>query len=313
MTPEERATPVEHVFALKTVAPFSSLPPEDLALLVERATPRHYAAGESLLERGVPVGAVHLLLEGRVEEQRGGRPWTTRAPYELIGGVDAIAHAGEDLVAIAAEPTRTLELTREDLVDVCLDRFAVLATIASGVATMAIAARRRLGTEAGFTSVRPAAAARRERRLDLAERIVVLRETPALRDTRVRTVGEIARAMELQTIDAGTVLWRAGEPADRLLVVVAGAVRCTSEDPAHEFTLGPQDAIGVLDAVAGAPRWYGATAETAVAALSLPVDHLMDVLEDDPEAAVDALERFARATSTLVQRVAREAPARTPP
>jgi signal-transduction protein with cAMP-binding, CBS, and nucleotidyltransferase domain len=311
MVPDAPRPAVEYVLALKTVTPFSALPPDDLALLVDRTTPRTFAVGAPVLEPGVPVSTVHLLLEGRVTEQRGGRPWATRAPYEVLGGVDAIAHAGEDLVAIAEAPTRTLELAREDLLDVCLDRFAVLATVASGVAAMALAARRRLGRDAGFASA-PADHATGRDGLGLAERLTFLRDLPALGDTRLRTLAQVAAAMREETIVDGEVLWRAGTPADHLVVVESGLVRCVSGDGTQRFALGRGEAAGVLDGLAGEPRWYDATADGAVRTLRISIADLLDLLEDDPEAAVQALESLARATSALVGRVVRRAVAAPP-
>ena len=126
MATEAGTMPIEHLLALKAVPPFSALPPDDLALLVERAKPRTLDAGDVLVADGVPITSIHLVLAGRLEEQRAGRRWADREPYELVGGVDALAYAGEHLVVRATEPTQTLELDRDDLLEVCQDRFGVL-------------------------------------------------------------------------------------------------------------------------------------------------------------------------------------------
>ena len=300
---------IEHVIALKAVAPFSALPPDDLALLVERAKPRTLDAGDVLVADGVRITSVHLVLEGRLEEQRAGHRWADRQPYELVGGVDALAHAGQHLVVRAIEPTQTLELDRDELLEVCRDRFSVLATVAAGVAAMAIAARRRLGPTAGFEAApasMPSSVGSRERP-GLAETVARLRAMPAFEAIPIHVLAYAAAASEVVVLDAGRRLWRAGDPAGHLLLISSGMLQCSADDGRQRFALGPHESAGVLDALASAPRWYDATTGSHVTAIRMETAALMDVLEDDPETAVNALIRFACATAELVDRAARAA------
>jgi CRP-like cAMP-binding protein len=301
------ATPepaVDVLLALTRVPPFSSVPPEDLALLVERGEPRMFEPGALLHEAGTPMRAIELVVSGRVVEHRVGRAWAIREPYELVGDVDALAETGDDVVVTAESTTRTIELDRDAVIDVCYDRFAVLATVAAGVAATAIAARRRLGTSAGYATAACGAATVVPSRLDLAERIAVIRALPVFATTRVQTLGHVVAATRDVTIESGRTAWQAGDPPDHLLVLLAGTLACATADGAQRFALGTGDVAGDLDALAAAPRWYGATATATARALRVPIADLLDVLEDDPATAVDALLRFARATAALLHRIA---------
>ncbi len=309
MATEAGTMPIEHLLALKAVPPFSALPPDDLALLVERAKPRTLDAGDVLVADGVPITSIHLVLAGRLEEQRAGRRWADREPYELVGGVDALAYAGEHLVVRATEPTQTLELDRDDLLEVCQDRFGVLATVAAGVAAMAIAARRRLGPTAGFGVALPGiptSVGSRERS-GLAETVARLRAIAPLEATPIHTLAHAAAAGEVVVLEAGRKLWRAGDPSDHLLLVLSGTLQCTAEDGRQRFAIGADEVAGVLDALALAPRWYAATVGSRVTGIRMETAALMDVLEDDPDTAVSALIRFACGTAELVDRAAHEA------
>jgi CRP-like cAMP-binding protein len=308
-TPEPRAGAVELLLALKAVAPFSTLPPDDLALLVERAERRRFGPGEPLHEAGEPIRGIHLVLDGRVTETRAGRPWAVREAYELVGGVDALAGTGDDVVVTAETATETLHLDRDAVIEICYDRFSVLATVTAGVGAMAIAARRRLGASAGYATAaieRPPLSV--ASRLGLAERMVALSAVPALAATRVHTLGYLAGESREITLDAGRAAWHAGDPADHLLVIVSGTVACAAADDAQHFVVGPGDVVGELDALASVPRWFTATASAPVRALRIRTADLLDVLEDDPETAVEGLSRFASLTVALVDRVARDAP-----
>jgi CRP-like cAMP-binding protein len=306
--PDAATTPVAHLFALKAVAPFSSLPPDDLALLVERAQPRSLATDDLLVAPGMPLQAIHLVLSGALEEHRDGQRWAVREPYELVGGVDALANAGERLVVRATQPTETLELGREDLLEVCRDRFDVLATVTAGVAAMAISARRRLGPSAGFPDVAAATTPPFRNQPDVAEIVARLQTIAPLGGTPIHTLAYAANEGTLIALQPGEPLWEAGDPSDHVVLLLSGRIDCTAEDGRQRFALGPDDVAGLLDGLALAPRWYGATAATALVGLRIGVGALLDVLEDDPETAIGGLVRFARATVGLVDEVARRRP-----
>jgi CRP-like cAMP-binding protein len=302
MPAEAAGGTVELLVALKAVPPFAALPPEDLALLVERATLRTFQRGDVVIERGALVEVIHLVLEGSLLEERGGQTWALREPYEIVGGVDALAGANTDVSIRADAATRTLELEREALLDVCYDRFDVLATVASGVAAMAIAARRLLGTLPWHGDESSTMTDADVRKLDLAERVAFMRSIPVLQDTAVLTLAGVAATSAPVVVAAGEPLWRIGDAADHLLLVLSGVIDCADEVDTR-FTLGPREAVGVLDALATIPRWYNATARTQVVALRARMTDVMDVLEDDPATAVAALTQLARATSNLVAAV----------
>jgi CRP-like cAMP-binding protein len=293
---------VELLVALKAVAPFASLPPEDLALLVERATPRVFEPGEVIIERGTVVEAIHVVVEGMLVEERAGRAWAVREPYEIVGGVDALAGSSTELEVRAKVATRTLELERETLLEVCYDRFDVLNAIATGVAAMAIAARLRLGSTAGFPGLSAPAIEHAPRDLDLAERVAFMRDIPILHDVSLLTLAGAAARSAQVTFEPGESVWRTGDRADHLLLIVSGVLDCRAGD-GPGFALGAREAAGVLDALAAVPRWYDATARTPLVALRTHLGHVMDVLEDDTATAVAGLTQLARAASSLVAAV----------
>jgi len=299
------STSIAHLLALKAVPPFSTLPPDDLSLLVARARPRALLANEVLVAEGKPLESVYLVLDGRFEEYRDDRPWAERAPYELIGGVDALARSGERVVVRATTPAEVLELGRDDLLDVCLDRFAVLETVAGGVATIAIGARRRLGPSAGFEPLRFDEASRRPGpTLDTAELVARLRAIPAFAGVPVHTLAYCAADSTTLTLEPGQPLWRAGDASDDVVLVLDGAVDGVTQDGAQRFVIGPGEMVGALDAMAGVARWHDASARTAVTGIRIARSAVLDVLEDDPETAIQALVGLACGTAALVDRLA---------
>src|SRR5262249_30307230 len=110
------------------------------------------------------------------------------------------------------------------------------------------------------------------------------------------------------TLERDHTLWDAGDPSDHVVLVLGGTVACTSDDGAQRFTLGAGDMVGALDTVANVPRWHDARAASPVHGLRVERSALLDVLEDDPETAVQALVGLSRGAAVLVDRVAGEPP-----
>jgi CRP-like cAMP-binding protein len=129
--------------------------------------------------------------------------------------------------------------------------------------------------------------------LDLGERVAFLAGCPALAAVPVHTLGQLALDARPLACERGRRLWRAGEPAGHLLAVVDG--RLEARAGGESFSIGPGGLAGLLEAVAGEPRWYDAEAATPLVALSIEIAAVLDAAEDDPEAATDLLGALARA------------------
>ena len=75
-------------------------------------------------------------------------------------------------------------------------------------------------------------------------------------------------------------------------MLVSGSASCATGE-GQSFTFGPGDALGVLDALAREPRWYGATADDEIVALRIAGEALDDVLEDHVEMGLELLSMLA--------------------
>ena len=88
-----------------------------------------------------------------------------------------------------------------------------------------------------------------------------------------------------------TRLWREGDSASWLLVLLDGRVDAVRQGVHFSWTAGM--APGGLEAVAGVPRWCDAVAATAVRGLRLSAERLFDAVEDDFFMAEDLLAALA--------------------
>jgi CRP-like cAMP-binding protein len=125
---------------------------------------------------------------------------------------------------------------------------------------------------------------------------------PFLRSS-ASALADLARNLVELQFAPGTVLWRRGDPARQVQMIVQGRVRCSA--PIDGFCLDPVPGfpLGGLDAVAGVPRWYDAVCETSVMVLSGDVETLFDLFEDNPDVALAYLAQLAQGHLGALERI----------
>ncbi len=119
------------------------------------------------------------------------------------------------------------------------------------------------------------------------ERILELRQVPALRTLGARVLADVARAAEVESLPAGAVLMRQGERARGVTWVLRGSTVWREGDRA----LGRSEdgaSVGLLDLLAGAEARATATAQGEVIVARVERDRFIELLEDSFE-LVEAL------------------------
>lgn len=296
---ESPATQPERVLALKTFDAFRNLSPEELTCLAENARPRSFERGEALGKPALPVRTLHFILQGRVEVVRAGQPPSVLGAQDVVGGLAVLVGDERGQLVRALEPTRTLQLGREDLEDVFEDNVAVLLGVLGALARAQLALRRALGQNAGFPAVQSGAAARPFAELGLVERLYFLRRAMDFAQSRVDALSDLAQEAQTVRAEAGQVLWEIGDLAEKNLLVIEGVIAGATADTEQVFEFGPGALVGGVDAFAGQPRWYQATCKTRVVGLSIRAQHLLDVVEDHIDLGMDLLRVFAKTLRSL--------------
>lgn len=127
----------------------------------------------------------------------------------------------------------------------------------------------------------------------------ILARSSAFRGVGSEVVAEIARAGQLRTLAARTVLFREGDAADSLYVIRSGGLRISVEDRGEKRVLdqlGPGQIVGELALLGGQPRSATVQAATETQVLEIRRAALMEVLEEHPE----VLEHFHRNSAARV-------------
>ncbi len=294
MHPELRlVTPLERLMYLRTLPLFGGLRAAELAVLAEHAVERRFGRGELLTRADEPVDAMYILVNGLVRVSLGGSPVRTFGPGDSVGVFALLAGKRQEVEGVGKGPVLTLEVSGRTLFQILEERFTLLHHVLRETAGLLRAelTELELGYRPGNS---PIARQLPERELDLVERLVVLhrvmpfgRDDPAGLGTLARRAREITRA-------EGDPLWRAGEPASSMLAVVGGSIAQPSESWGDDSVAETGALLGFVDLVAERERLHDASARTAIRALEIDREALIDVLEDRFDMAAECVAVLAR-------------------
>lgn len=306
MVPDpSRIGTVERVLFFKRISWLTGLAASDLAILADHARERPWPRDAVLLRAGEPVGAMHFVVEGRVKLRRRGRELGCVEPGSAIGATLLLAEDAAGLEAVAKTDTLTLALDRESFLDVLEERFAIFRGVLRETARELVELFVRNPAEAAPAPVTEGPHLPLDRELDLVDRIVLLlRSRRPFEAGSINALAELSQRLDEVRLPAGTVLWRRGDRADRMMVVASGRVRCEPPEREAAFWMNAGQPIGTLELLGELPRWYDAVVEEAATVLEGEVEQLLDVLEDNFDMGLDILAYLTRSAVAVQERIA---------
>jgi len=293
---------VSRMLAFKRNATLAKLPAAQIAVLAEHARDRLVPRGTVLLREGEPIETVHYVVEGRVHLTLRGRTLGDVGPGTALGGPSFFARDPEGLGAVAETDVLVLQLDADTLLEIFEDHFPILLHILREMCRELVEVGKRIPAELAVKLPDSRESERPPSELDLVERIFILRRTAPFTRTSISALAELARGMAEIHFQPGVELWREGEPAGGLLLLVSGRVACTSQGVS--FEVGPGSPLGALESMADRPRLYQAVTLTRVVALQGNVENLIDTFEDNFEMAMDYLAVMSRWLLELLDRFA---------
>lgn len=100
--------------ALRGVTIFSGLNSEELARVTRAGVLTEHDAGDDLTEQGAYSHRFYLILDGKVSVERDGDSVATLGPGEFLGEISLLGGGKATATVRCEEPTRCLELRREE-------------------------------------------------------------------------------------------------------------------------------------------------------------------------------------------------------
>ncbi len=304
---------VQRALHLRTFPAFAKLSPEALATLAEPCREQTFASGEQVMRPGGPAQALHFIIEGRVQVLNGHEVVRTMRGREVIGGLALLTEDPQGVHAVAAEATRTLALARADLMEVFQDHFEIRSTVIQALARTLVHRLNDRTIGPATADLRPAPPPADASSVELApapqvsgphevifEHLQCMKRAFGFAHVTVSAAADLAREASLQSAEAGATLWAQGDSAHGIWIPVQGQLRVEPED-GPVCHVGPGQATGLLDGLAGLPRWTRVLAQTPVRALVLSPDAVLDMSEQHPALAFGLLRSLARAVARTHQ------------
>ena len=294
-------TPYERLMYLGSLPLLGSLPAHHLAVLAKHTIERHFARGDVLFRAGQPVDVVHAIVTGRVTMSRWGQQVRECAAGDAAGVFALLAGSDEGIGAVAGTDLTTLELSGAALRDIFAGHFAIFEHILTMLSRTLRGERDWVGPSAGFAEPAPDPSSCPTHSLDLVERLLALRHARPFAGSSLLGLAETAkRARELR-VGQGEVLWSAGQPADSFILPICGTVLCESES-GQRFRQGVGNSVGLTDVLARQPRRFRASADSALVALALDRNAIIDAFEDDLEMGTHTMATIARELLVVLEK-----------
>lgn len=286
----------ERVLVLRAMPWAASLDEEGLYLLAEYARNCQFRANETLFSYEGTVTSIFIVVEGEVDVAVDGNPLTVVRPGHAVGITSLLARDPRKVDAIATKPTRALEIPAEALLAAYEENFSLVRNVLR-LQCRGIMQQRGQLPVASTDGAGPAIP-RRSGFLTLAERVFELRRTPLFKDANLDAVFEIARATVESRADAGTVLWRIGDPSLFWLRVEWGSVYCRNATGRAVGIQSPY-VLGPIDCLAESPRSYGAVAATPLVLHRTDLASMLGIFEAHHDLAMDLIATMARTLLNL--------------
>jgi CRP-like cAMP-binding protein len=277
--------------------------PSVLRAIAAHLAPRTFAPGELVMREGEPVDAMVLLVDGGLALERGGAAIGELAAPQTIGFLGILARQLSPYDAVAKGEVRGYELETDTLLELLEDHFTLLVATIRYLAERLYLDFQELPADAlGFPPLDLGVIG--DRRIDLVERVLLMRKMSAFATANVNALAAMVRGMEEHRAPAFTRLWGVGDAPDRALFLLEGTLACRTED-GRVFRYGPGTAVGGIELLAVRPRWYEAIGETPLVGLWGSTDDLLDLFEHQLPMAMDFVCVFARAVQGLLERRAK--------
>jgi CRP-like cAMP-binding protein len=284
---------VERILHLKQLPVIGTLPSSELALVAERMRERFFKKGEWLLREGEPARAFYAVLDGTLHVSREGQTIGHTRTGGVVGGFAIIGRDPRGLSLRAETDALVLEVEADAVFEILEDNFGIMHHVLRDIARQLIGIIARQPNPWAHVPISPDPGMARPRELDLVERIFFMRNSSPFRRSSINALAELSRGFTEVRVAPGTTLWKAGDPAGFVSLLVSGEVACTTPGGMAQH-LGPGTPLGSIEATAELPRWYTAVTRTEVTALNGPIDSLIDVFEDNFGMAMDYTATMAR-------------------
>src|SRR4051812_39164339 len=202
-------TDVERRVALRQVGGFAQLGEEELAALAALSRRQQFAPGSIIVKEGELRDSIPLVLDGDVQIRRNGRPWPSSKEPRAFGFL-WLARDRAPLELTTTGGADLLELPYEGMEELLHEHFSIALAIVRELALGVISAPEDVRAQGRHTT--------------LTSRVEALADALPFARDHVDALLQLESESEVVRFSRGDTLWRPGESADHMVVLLDGAV-----------------------------------------------------------------------------------------
>lgn len=282
----------DRMLLLRSLPAFAPMDDEALTLLAEYVHVHRFRADEVLMTLGEPIRHVYVVLDGAVRWRRKDRPSMLAEKQQVVGWLTLMARDANGLEAVADRDTITLELPAEILEHAMEQHFSIVRNMLKLGAGLLVSMRNDLPAPLDRPPSSDKGVLPTQRRT-LVERLIDMRRVPLFSRCNAEALIALARASEPLRVEPGTVFWSIGDSANFWIFIEYGRVLCRNAR-GDSMAIGANFGIGIMDAIAQAPRAFSARAETLVVGNRIDLEAFLGVMESHFDLARDYLALLAQ-------------------
>jgi CRP-like cAMP-binding protein len=263
--PEDRAAAEER---LETIPLFADIPPDVLRRVAQRLVLQHYPQGESVFSHGDPGDSMYVIEVGEIklsaETPTGDSTVAWLESGDSFGEMALLTGKTRSVKAQAMTDTNLWVLYKNDYDELMVEHPAI------SVALGKVLTER---LTSGFQEERPRVTPTR------------IRELPLLAELTEAELEDVARRLQPEEWATGDVLFKQGDPGDRMYFTESGQVELrtvTPEGLVRVTELGPGELVGETALLTGKPRVGTARAASALQLWVLQKDDFDDLTHKYP-------------------------------
>ena len=219
-----------------------------------------------------------------------------------VGSMTMFAQTPAEATATAEENTFALVLKASDIFELFEKRSTILCFVIEHIARQVNQVRSAGGYHNALSAAPQASLPDLGDKLDLIHRTQLLRQMMSLSTFRVSIAFEMARHTQPVTLLPESPLWLAGQEADHFYFIIDGIIECQAPSEHNTFSLGPRDAVAMVDTLARMPYSYDARAIDTVRALRVPASSFSRVISDNHEFGISVLSVTADIALKLIRK-----------
>lgn len=146
--------------------------------------------------------------------------------------------------------------------------------------------------------------------MSLEQEVELIRQFPIFRKIPPAMQKLLCFGSERLTFDAGQVMFNAGDAGDAAYILIDGSVEVSVPTPVGPIVvnvIGRNEIIGEIAIFGDVPRTATVTAKSRVEALKISKDLFVNVIRQNPDAAIELIKILAARLANTTQQLSRTA------